>query len=164
MVAPLSPATPIASDAVSSSEACALALRARALRQAAADGRLQPVLKGRKLGVLSGESGCAEALLVRRAALELGAHVSLVRPGFDEGSDSVALIQTGRTLGRLYDVVACLALPPVLVRQLRAAAGIPVLDDECVAATGAAAPGGDAPAGDDDRRFLWQALLAASLG
>jgi ornithine carbamoyltransferase len=164
MAAPLSSATPTVSGTPPAPEACALAQRARALRQKAADGRLQPVLKGRKLGVLCGEPGRAEALLVRRAALELGAHVSLVHPGFDAGGDGAALIHTARTLGRLYDVVACLALPPGLVRQLRAAAGIPVLDDGCVAAAGAEADSGDVAADDEERRFLWLAVLAASLG
>jgi ornithine carbamoyltransferase len=162
MDAPLSPVTPTACAAAP--ESCALALRARALRQAAADGRLQSVLKGRKLGVLCEESGRAEAQLVHRAALELGAHVSLVRPGFDAGSDGAALAHTARMLGRLYDVVACLALPPALVRQLRAAAGIPVLDDDCVEAARPAGEGDASAADEDDRRLVWQALLAASLG
>jgi ornithine carbamoyltransferase len=138
-------------------EAVALAQSADAFRQAALAGRLPPLLKGRKLGVLCDMPPQAEAIVVHRAALELGAHVSLVHPGFDEASDSLAMLHTARTLGRLYDVVACLAISPALVRQLRAGAGIPVLDDACVQAQ-------DATALDpEDRRFLWQAALAASL-
>jgi ornithine carbamoyltransferase len=148
-------------------EACALAQRARAFRQAAADGQLPPLLQGRRLGVLYDVQAAAEAMLVHQSAVALGAHVSLVHPGFDEASDGAAMIHTARTLGRLYDVVACVALSPVLVRQLRAAAPIPVLDEACLAAVAAVTTllGVTAPhADDDERRALWQAMLAASLG
>jgi ornithine carbamoyltransferase len=137
-------------------EAVGLAQSARALRQAARDGRLPPLLKGRKLGLLCDTPAQAEAIVVHQAALELGAHVSLVHPGFGEASDR-AMLHTARTLGRLYDIVACLAVPPALVGQLRAAAGIPVLDDACVRAMG------QAELDADERRYLWQAALAASL-
>jgi len=157
MAAPSSPLTPTRCTSLPA-EAVTLAQSAYAFRQAALEGRLPPLLKGRKLGVLCDMPPQAEAILVHRAALELGAHVSLVHPGFDESSDGAAMLHTARMLGRLYDVVACLAIAPALVRQLRAAAGIPVLDDACVRAN-------DATALDaDDRRFLWQAALAASLG
>jgi len=157
MAAPSSPlmpsrCTPPAADAVT------LAQSAHAFRQAALDGRLPPLLKGRKLGVLCDMPPQDEATIVHRAALELGAHVSLVHPGFDETSDGAAVLQTARTLGRLYDVVACLAIAPALVRQVRAVAGIPVLDDACVWANGAMALAAD------ERRFLWQAALTACLG
>ena len=153
------PSSPPASTLCPSlpAESHALAQSARAFRQAALDGRLPPLLKGRKLGVLCDAPAQAEASVVHRAALELGAHVSLVHPGFDEASDGAAMLHTARTLGRLYDVVACLALSPALVRHLRAAAGIPVLDDACLEE---ADPSALEP---DDRRFLWQAVLAASL-
>jgi ornithine carbamoyltransferase len=164
MIAPSSSFTPPPSPSAAA-EPAALALSARAFRQAALDGRVPPLLKGRKLGVLCGLPAEAEALVVHRAARELGAHVSLVAPGFDEASGTSELIHTARTLGRLYDVVACLALSPVLVRQLRAAAGIPVLDDASVAAAPPAspAPDGAAAAGDEDRCYLWQAALVACL-
>jgi ornithine carbamoyltransferase len=156
----ISPSTAAASPAA----AFALAQRARAFRQAAADGHLQPVLNGRRLGVLCDVPEHAEAMLIQQAALEIGAYVSLVHPGFDEASDSAAMLHAARMLGRLYDVVACLSLSPALVLQLRIAAGIPVLDDTCLVAAGTMAFGTSAVPDDaDDRRALWQAVLAASL-
>jgi ornithine carbamoyltransferase len=158
----VSPSTAAASNAPA--PACALAQRARAFRQAAADGCLQPVLRGRRLGVLCDVPAHAEAMLIQQAAQEIGAHVSLVHPGFDEASDSAAMLHAARMLGRLYDVVACLSLSPALVLQVRMAAGIPVLDDTCLVAAGTMVFGTSASPDDaDDRRALWQAVLAASL-
>jgi ornithine carbamoyltransferase len=146
-------------SAPSPAAASLAAARVRQLRTAAQAGRLHPVLKGRKLGLLCDEPAQAETLVVFRAAAELGAHVSLVRPGLDEHSDGATLAHTARTLGRLYDAVACLHLPPALVDELRAAAGIPVIDDAGVAALDTP-PTADA----DERRYLWQAAFAVCLG
>jgi len=88
-------------------------------------------LRGRNVGLLCDDPAQPEALLVCRAATELGAHVSLVRPQL-ENVDEMKAGETARLLGRLYDALACVGLPSHLVLQLRERAGVLVVDDESV--------------------------------
>ena len=81
-------------------------------------------LRGRNVGILCNDPQRPEALLLQRAALELGARVALVKSDLDGASGHAALEQTARVLGRLYDAVLCVDLPTSIVRHLRDAAGI----------------------------------------
>jgi ornithine carbamoyltransferase len=128
-------------------------------------GRAQGVLKGKNLGLLCDDPSQPEALLAYRAAVELGAHVSLVRPRFEEQGEAAALAETAHMLGRLYDAVACVALPRAVTDELRALARVPVIDELDIgwsaAASRVAAAAGtglEAPRGDE-RLFLWQLAL-----
>jgi hypothetical protein len=86
-------------------------------------------LAGKNLGLLCDDPSLEEALLAYRAAADLGAHVSLVRPRFAGEQELHAIPETAHMLGRLYDVIACVALPPELVEALRIGAGVPVVGD-----------------------------------
>jgi ornithine carbamoyltransferase len=134
-------------------------------------GRAQAALKGKNLGLLCDDPSQPEALLAYRAAVELGAHVSLVRPRFEEQGDAQAMPETARMLGRLYDGVACVAIPRAVTDQLRALSGVPVIDElDIVAPAGhptvacaACAAGIDHPDAfcATDRHVLWQLALIA---
>ena len=50
--------------------------QARSLQRAAAAGRVQPLLRGKNLGLLCADDTQPQALLFRQAASELGAHVA----------------------------------------------------------------------------------------
>jgi ornithine carbamoyltransferase len=140
----------------------ALAQRARQLRDAWVAGHAAPHLAGRNLGLLCEEPAQERPLAIYRAAAELGARVSLVRPRFD-AADAATTAGTGRMLGRLYDGVVCVGVAPEVVQAVRQAAGIPILDEADVAASLQAA-GADWPHADaDEPRFLWQAALLAGL-
>ena len=118
------------------------------------------VLAGKNLGLLCDDPALEEALLACRAASELGARVSLVRPRLDGERERDALLETAHLLGRLYDVIACVALPAELVAALRDAAGVPVVGDvdldSCPPVPGATT---DFAA---DRLRRWALVLAAS--
>jgi ornithine carbamoyltransferase len=122
-------------------------------------------LKGKNIGLLCDEPSQPEALLAYRAAVELGAHVSLVRPRFEETGDPEAMSETARVLGRLYDAVACVAIPRGVSNQLRALRGVPVIDELDVAASALRMAAGCAGGTDvdavltTDRHFLWQLAL-----
>jgi ornithine carbamoyltransferase len=124
-------------------------------------------LTGKNVGLLCEDPAQPDALLVCRAVIELGARVSLVRPRLED-VDAAKTADTARMLGRLYDAVACVALAPGLVRQLRECAEIPVLDDASIRSS---QPDHALPQRDDlsrsvldDRKVLWQKALIASLG
>ncbi|MEP6503287.1 MAG: hypothetical protein ABJD97_08165 [Betaproteobacteria bacterium] len=109
--------------------------------------------------MLCDDPSLPEALLAYRAAVDLGAHVSLVRPRFGGEEEAHAIPETARMLGRLYDVLACVALPRHLVEAVRDASGVPVVGDIDIEAPRAIAD--DAYAAE--RLHLWQRALAASL-
>ena len=137
--------------------------RTRSPRVGSASGFASQRLARKNLGLLCGEPACPQALTVYRAAIELGARVSLVNPRFDT-TDDATLAGTGRILDRLYDAVVCVGLAPDLVRALRRHVEIPVLDEASVED----APGESAaPAAQDDeadgRLFRWQAVLVDAL-
>jgi ornithine carbamoyltransferase len=124
-------------------------------------------LSGRNVGLLCEDPARPDALSVCRAAIELGAHVSLVRPQLD-GADAGKAADTARMLGRLYDALACVALAPQLVEQLRERAEVPVLDDASVLSLqGRPQPQPEGSADRttmDDNKIAWQAALIGSLG
>jgi ornithine carbamoyltransferase len=138
----------------------ALAQRAQQLRTAATAGGVPQALKDRNLALLCEDPSLSAPLEIYRAAVDLGARVSLVRPRFD-ALDPATTASTARMLGRLYDGVVCIGLPGELVQALRDAADVPVLDDGVAAQVLRAAAA--EPAGGGDVRFLWQAALSGGL-
>jgi len=101
-----------------------------AIRRAAAPAPQLLPLRNRNIGVLCSDLQRADAVLLQQAATGLGARVALVRSELDETSGQGELQHTARVLGRLYDAVLCVDMPPSIVQQLRDAAGIPVISDE----------------------------------
>ena len=135
---------------------------ARTLQRAAGAGKVQPLLRGKNLGLLCEADDDRDAALFRRAAVELGAHVAHIRPSLSELSTPQEVQHTARLLGRLYDALECQGMAPALVQQVGNDAGVPVYDG--IASQGhptailAALLGGDtSPA--DNRRFVLQAVL-----
>jgi ornithine carbamoyltransferase len=147
-------------------QASALLTHARALQQAARAGATQPLLKGKRLGLVCKAIDEPDAALFRDAAEELGAHVTHVPPSLSEASTPLEVAHTARLLGRLYDAVECQGMPPALVRRMGDDAGVPVYDGiasrnhptarlvEQLDADASAA---------DNRRILLQALLLSTL-
>jgi ornithine carbamoyltransferase len=129
----------------------ALLEQARRLKSASAAGRMQPLLRGKNLGLMCADDTQAQALLFRQAASELGAHVA-----------HIGMSLSARMLGRLYDAVECQGLPTAMVQQMAEAAGIAVYDglasDEQLISRLAEQLGDEATAGAN-RRFVLQALL-----
>jgi ornithine carbamoyltransferase len=102
--------------------------QARRLQRLAAAGRVQPLLRGKNLGLLCADDTQPQALLFRQAASELGAHVAHIGMSLSERSSTQEVDHTARMLGRLYDAVECQGLPSALVLQMAAEAGIAVYD------------------------------------
>ena len=140
----------------------ALLEQARSLQRASAAGRVQPLLRGKNLGLLCADDTQAQALLFRQAASELGAHVAHIGMSLSECSAAQEVTHTARMLGRLYDAVECQGLPTAMVQQMAEVAGIAVYDglasNERLISRLAAQLGDEASAGDN-RRFVLQALL-----
>jgi len=140
----------------------ALLDQARTLQRAAAAGRVQPLLRGKNLGLLCADDTQAQALLFRQAASELGAHVAHIGMSLSEPGSAQQVAHTARMLGRLYDAVECQGLPSALVKQMAELAGIAVYDalacNEALITRLATQLDGDASF-DQNRRFALQALL-----
>ena len=140
----------------------ALLSQARALQGAAGQGTMQALLRGKNLGLLCDDEDADEAVLFRRAALELGAHVSYIRPSLSELSTPGDLRHTARMLGHLYDAVEYQGATPALARKIGADAGVPVYDGIASPAHPtarlAALLGGESSL-TDKRRFVLQAVL-----
>ncbi len=132
--------------------------QAQALHQAALAGEAQPLLKGKKLGLLCEDAQAEDAQLFRRAADGLGAHVAHIRPSLCRLGSAEEVLHTARMLGRLYDAVECQGMAPGLVRQVGLCADVPVFDH----LAGEAESLDDAATGDR-RGFLLQALLLQAL-
>lgn len=140
-----------------------LLARARSLRQAARDGRMQPALRGRNLALVCAAADGPDAQLFSRAAAELGAHVAHVRPALSEDSSPAEVEHMARLLGRLYDAIECQGLAASLVRRIAEVAGVPVYEGLATAghptAALAAQLEGDDLGAADKRRFVLQAAL-----
>ena len=140
----------------------ALLEQARSLQRASAAGRVQPLLRGKNLGLLCADDTQAQALLFRQAASELGAHVAHIGMSLSECSAAQEVTHTARMLGRLYDAVECQGLPTAMVQQMAEVSGIAVYDglasNERLISRLAAQLGDEASAGEN-RRFVLQALL-----
>jgi ornithine carbamoyltransferase len=140
----------------------ALLDQARTLQRAAAAGHVQPLLRGKNLGLLCADDTQPQALLFRQAASELGAHVAHIGMSLSEDSATQEVAHTARMLGRLYDAVECQGLASRLVQQLADAAGIAVYDglagNEPLIGRLAMQLGNEAGVAEN-RRFVLQALL-----
>ncbi len=140
--------------------------QARGLQRAATAGRVQPLLRGKNLGLLCVDDSQPEAQLFRQAASELGAHVAHIGMSLSEHSAAQEVEHTARMLGRLYDAVECQGLNSALVQQMADVAGIAVYDglacNERLISQLAAQLGNEAAAGDN-RRFVLQALLLQTI-
>ncbi len=152
----------VVSDPLSVTDVDALLRQARALQGAAGQGTMQTLLRGKNLGLLCDDEGADEAVLFRRAALELGAHVSYIRPSLSESSTPGDVRHTARMLGRLYDAVEYQGATRTLARQIAADAGVPVYNGVAspahpTARLAALLDGGASL--DDKRRFVLQAVL-----
>jgi ornithine carbamoyltransferase len=138
----------------------ALLQQARGLQRAAAEGRLQGLLRGKNLGLLCADDTQPKALLFRQAASALGAHVAHIGMGLSARSSAQEVLHTARLLGRLYDAVECQGLPTALVQQMAQAAGIAVYDalaaNDALMSRLAAQLGADV---EPNRRIALQALL-----
>ena len=128
------------------------------------------LLRGRMLGLLTAVGGEAaarsEMALFDRAATELGAQVAHIQPHLSEASSARQIEDTAHMLGRLYDAVICQGMPQSLVRQVRAFAGIPVLDRVPFFELPSSAEADGLRTGwpaADARRFLIQALLVRAV-
>jgi ornithine carbamoyltransferase len=151
---------------LSAGEAAALLAHARALKAAAQSGIAQPLLRGKKLGLLCEAPEHPDAALFCHAAQELGAHVAHIRPRLDQHSPRNEVQHTARLLGRLYDAVECQGVPPELVRQMAQDAGVPMYEGIATAQhphAQLAEKVGDGTPSDDDRRYVVQAMLLSTL-
>jgi ornithine carbamoyltransferase len=158
----------VATEKMSPRELATLVEDARALQRSAEAGATQPLLRGRRFGLLdaTGDAGKDDIALFGRAAIELGAQVAHISPDLTELSEPREVEHTAHMLGRLYDALLCQGMAPAVVRQLSAQAGIPVYDG--IASTThplakAAELLGSAISVVDKRRFLLQALLVRSM-
>lgn len=143
-----------------------LLVDARRLQQAFEAGCVQPLLGGKKIGLLCKQEHGVEATLFRIAAEELDAHVAHIRPSLTELSTPLEVQRTAQLIGRLYDAVECQNLALSLVQQLRKHAGIPVY--HCIASpyhpiARCVALLGGTTALADKRRFVLQAALLQSI-
>lgn len=111
-------------DAAALQNATALVARARSLVDTGPTARLP--LSGKRLALLSDARGDDSAREFVQAATALGAHVSLVLPGLDEGSSDAQIDAVARMLGRLYDAVECQHLPLAVVQRIAQGADIPI--------------------------------------
>lgn len=139
---------------------------ARTLQRAAGAGKVQPLLRGKNLGLLCQTDDGGDAALFRRAAAELGAHVAHIRPSLSELSTPQEVQHTARVLGRLYDAVECQGMAPALVQQVGNDAGVPVYDgiasqDHPTALLAELLGGHTSPA--DNRCFVLQAVLLSTI-
>lgn len=151
-------------DPMSASDTVAVLEQARTLKAAALRGATEPILRGKKLGLLYESEGLADAALFERAALQLGAHVASIRSSLSAQSAALEVQHTARMLGRLYDAVECQGMPPALVQQIAADAGIPVYRDLASPSHPTAALvarlGGNP---DEDRCLVIQAVLLLTI-
>jgi ornithine carbamoyltransferase len=153
-------------DSMSAAEEIAVLDQARALRAAARKGVTQPMLRGKNFGLLCDREDQPEALLFRRAAVALGAHVAPIRPSLSERSTPGEVQHTARLLGRLYDAVECQGSSQALAARIGAEAGVPVYGGVASAShptAKLAAILGDDGASDDNRCFVVQAILLTTV-
>ena len=158
----------ISTDKMSTRELATLVEHARVLQRSAEAGATQPLLRGRKFGLLdaAGDADKDDIALFDRAAIELGAQVAHIRPYLTELSEPQEVEHTAHMLGRLYDAVVCQGMAPDLVRRLSAEAGIPIYDRIASPSRSlekAAEMLGPAISAADKRRFLLQALLVSTM-
>ena len=156
----------LACDVIASRDAALVLDQARSLQRAAAAGELSASLRGRKLGLLCEADDSSDAVLFRRAAVELGAQVAHIRPSLTELSTLPDVRRTAYMLGRLYDAVECQGMAPDLVLHIGVHASVPIYDGVASQAHPTAKLA-DLLDGDalsfDKRRFVLQAVLLSTI-
>ena len=156
----------LAFDQLSPRDVTAVLTNARTLQRASKAAEIQPLLRGKNLGLLCETDDGGDAALFRRAAVELGAHVAHVRPRLSELSTPQEVQHTARMLGRLYDAVECQGIARSVVRQVCNDAGVPVYhgiaSQHHPTAKLADLLGSDTPP-VDNRRFVLQAVLLSTI-
>ena len=160
------PGCAAASDPMTPTEVDAVLGQARALQIAVGNGTMQGMLRGKNLGLLCESEDTPEALLFRRAARQLGGHVSYVQPSLSELSTPREVQRTARMLGRLYDAVECQGAAHALAPEIGAAAGVPVyggLASPAHPTARLAALLGDDTSPEDNRCFVVQAVLLTTI-
>jgi len=143
-----------------------LLARALELQRSMRAGAPQRALRGKNLGLMCDASDDGDAALFQRAASTLGAQVAHLRPSLSELSTADEVSHTARVLGRLYDAVDCVGMPPDLVRRIGTHAGVPVFEAIASPRHPTARLAGllDAEAAPDDNRCLViQAVLLSAL-
>jgi len=150
---------------MSPQDVAAVLANARALQRAVQAGTNQPLLRGKNIGLLCNSADDEDAVFFRAAALDLGAHVTHIRPSLSEFSTLQEVQHTARVLGRLYDAVECQGIPAALVQRIADAAGVPVYDGIASGRHPTARLAELLGDGDlaGNRRFLLQAVLLGSI-
>lgn len=148
---------PWSPGAIDRDDGLALIASAERLKLAAASAEgLPPLLRGKRLALLSDDPDTPAGQAFVQAATALGGHVTQLRAsGLGERG-------TAALLGQLYDAIECQGVPEHDMRRLGRDAGVPVFDS--VGRPGhplyRLADAQDAAA----RQRLLQALLMATLG
>lgn len=140
---------------------------ARLLEASTSPLQRQRLLRGKNVALVCASPDDGDALLFQRAAAELGAHVSHVRPDLPEPGSSPVFLHTARMLGRLYQAVECEGVEAGVVAELARTAGIPVYDGLACARHPLAALADALDADTDDerkRRLIVQAVLVSTIG
>jgi ornithine carbamoyltransferase len=140
---------------------------ARLLESTASPLQRQGLLRGKNVALLCASPDDVDAMLFQRAAAELGAHVSHIRPDLPEPSSSEVFRHTAQMLGRLYQAVECEGIASGVVADLGSAAGIPVYDALASRRHPLAALADSLDGGADDernRRLIVQAVLVSTIG
>jgi ornithine carbamoyltransferase len=153
-------------DHMSSHDVNTVLANARSLQRAARAGTMQPLLRGKNLGLLCEDADDRDAALFRQAAVELGAHVAYIRSNGSKLSTPQEVQRTARLLGRLYDGVECQGMNATLVQQLADDAGVPVYDgiaSNTHPTAYLAGLLGEEMSPADNRRFVVQAVLLSTL-
>jgi ornithine carbamoyltransferase len=153
-------------DQPSSGDVEVLLANARLLQRASEPGPKQQLLKGKHLGLLTDAPEAHAATLFVRAATELGALVSHIRPSLSDLATQSVCRDTSQMLGRLYDGIECQGLPAQLAQQIGREAGIPVYggiatEDHPTASLASLLAGDEAD--ECKRQLLLQAVMLATL-
>ena len=152
---------------LSDSDRALVLANARLLESTTSPLQRQRLLRGKNVALVCASPDDPDALLFQRAASELGAHVSHLRPDLPEPSSTEVFRHTAQMLGRLYQAVECEGVGSGVVADLGRAAGIPVYDALAsrrhpLAALADSLDGG---AGEErNRRLIVQAVLVSTIG
>lgn len=145
-------------------EMAALLAHAALLHQAATQ-KHRP-LRGKNLGLLCEAGDDPDAQRFRRAAEDLGAHVTHIRPSLCKWGTAAEVQHTARMLGRLYQAIECQGMSAALIQQIHEHAGVPVYDGIATGEHPTARLAEQLDGGaslDDRRRFVLQSLLLSTM-
>ena len=162
----LHPCRNLSLEPLSARDAELLVERARMLHRLGDAAHKRSLLRGKNLGLLCESGDSEEARRFCRAATDLGARVSHLRPDLSRSSSDSDVGDTGRMMGHLYDGIECLGLDKALVRRLGSAANVPVYDgisSSNHAVAKLADQLGTADGLDERHRLIVQAILLRTL-